>query len=71
MARIPLKGIACAREQGISVSSLLEAAVEAVAELDRERGRIDENGEPVGHGETIAGLALEMRREVFGPEGKD
>lgn len=49
----------------------LEAAAEAGAELDKERGWIDENGEPVGHGETIAGLALEMRREVFGPMGKE
>jgi hypothetical protein len=49
----------------------LEAAAEAGAELDRERGWLDENGEPVGHGETLAGLALEMRREVYGPEGKE
>jgi hypothetical protein len=49
----------------------LEAAAEAGAELDRERGWIDNSGEPTGHGETLAGLALEMRREVYGPEGKE
>lgn len=49
----------------------LEAAAEAGAEVDRERGWIDESGEPIGHGETLAGLALLARREIFGPEGKD
>lgn len=49
----------------------LEAAAEAGAAVDRERGWIDANGESTGHGETLAGLALLTRREVHGPEGRE
>jgi hypothetical protein len=49
----------------------LEAAAEAGAAVDKERRWVDEDGEPVGHGETLAGMALVIRREIFGPEGRD
>jgi hypothetical protein len=49
----------------------LEAAAAAGERLDRERGWIDAQGEAVGHGETLAGMALAMRTEIFGPAGKE
>lgn len=51
--------------------SALEAAAEAGAELDRERGWVDADGEAIGHGETLTGMALAMRTEIFGPSGKE
>ena len=46
----------------------LEAAAEAAAEVDRERGWVHE-GEPCGYGETLQGLAATVRQEVEGPRG--
>ena len=49
--------------------SALEAAAEAGAALDRERGWVDADGDPIGHGEHLGGLVLAMRTEIYGPKG--
>jgi hypothetical protein len=49
----------------------LETAASAAADVDRERGWIDADGEPSGIGETLAGLLYQWRRDVYGPSGKD
>lgn len=51
--------------------AVLEAAAAAGAELDRERGWVDDAGEPVGHGETLAAMAYRVRTEVHGPAGRE
>jgi hypothetical protein len=51
--------------------SSLEAAVAAAAEVDRERGWVDDAGEPTGWGETLAALTLTLGREVYGPQGRE
>jgi hypothetical protein len=49
----------------------LKAAAGAGAKLDRERGWVDQDGEAIGHGETLGNMALAMRTEIFGPVGKE
>jgi hypothetical protein len=49
----------------------LEAAARVGAELDRERGFIDKDGDPTGWGETLGGMALALRVEVHGPVGRE
>jgi len=48
----------------------LEEATRAAEAVDRERGWIDEDGECIGFGETLAGMVLGLRREVFGARGR-
>lgn len=47
----------------------LEAAREAGAEVDRERGWVDASGEPIGFGEQLGAMALQLRTEIMGPVG--
>jgi hypothetical protein len=49
----------------------LEAAAAAAAEVDRERGNVDRDGEPTGYGETLAGMAMTVGTEIYGPEGRE
>lgn len=49
----------------------LDAAVDAAALVDRQRGWVDADGESTGWGETLAGLAFELRQEVEGTPGRD
>ncbi|MBC8101532.1 MAG: hypothetical protein H7Z41_02955, partial [Cytophagales bacterium] len=49
----------------------LEAAAAAGAAVDRERGWIDADGRAVGFGETLDGMAEQLRAEVIGPTGRD
>lgn len=39
--------------------------------MDRERGWIDGDGDPTGYGETLGGMALGLRVEVYGPKGRE
>lgn len=50
--------------------AVLEEAAAAGAEVDRERGWLDADGDPTGYGETYEGRALALRSEVFGPADK-
>jgi len=45
----------------------LEAATLAAEAVDRERGNVHPDGTPSGFAETIGGMALGLRTEVFGP----
>jgi hypothetical protein len=38
--------------------------------VDAERGWVDEDGEAIGWGETIGGMLLGLRREVYGAKGR-
>jgi hypothetical protein len=49
----------------------LEAAAAAGAAVDRQRGWVDSDGDPVGYGETFAGFLAALRVEVYGPKGKE
>ena len=46
----------------------LEQAAEAGARLDRERGWTDKQGNPTGFGETLEGMAYQLRTEIHGPD---
>lgn len=48
----------------------LEAAFVQACQVDAERGWIDEDGEAIGWGETIGGMLLGLRREVYGAKGR-
>lgn len=48
----------------------LEVATRAAVTVDQERGWIDEDGEPIGFGETLGGLLLGLQREVYGARGR-
>jgi hypothetical protein len=50
---------------------LLEEATEATAEVDKESAAGSMTRACRSAGETLAGMALTLRREVFGPEGRD
>jgi hypothetical protein len=53
----------------------LLAAVEAAAEkaeaVDRERGWVDGDGDPIGWAESLRGMAIRLRMEAEGPRGLD
>lgn len=51
--------------------SALEEATRAGEAVDRERGWVGADGEPTGYGETLAGMALQLRVEVMGPAGRE
>lgn len=47
----------------------LETAHTIACQVDEERGWIDEDGEAIGFGETLGGMLLGLRREVYGARG--
>lgn len=47
----------------------LETAHTIACQVDEERGWIDEDGEAIGWGETLGGMLLGLRREVYGAKG--
>jgi hypothetical protein len=51
--------------------AVLELAAQAGAAVDKERGWIDGDGDPVGYGETFAGMLTALRVEVSGPRGRE
>ena len=48
----------------------LEAAWVIACQVDAERGWVDEDGEAIGWGETLGGMLLGLRREVYGAKGR-
>lgn len=44
----------------------LEVAAQAGVALDRERGHVDADGEPIGRSVPLVRLVMEMRAEIFG-----
>lgn len=49
----------------------IEALAPLAAAVDVERGWVDREGEACGWAETLAGLAIQLRTEAFGPKGRD
>jgi hypothetical protein len=49
----------------------LEETARIALEVDQERGWIDSNGESAGYADTIGGMALGLRTEVYGPRGRE
>jgi hypothetical protein len=49
----------------------LEAAARAGAAVDHQRGWVNDVGEAIGFGETLDGMAFQLRMEIFGPRGRD
>lgn len=47
----------------------LETAHTIACQVDEERGWVDEDGEAIGFGETLGGMLLGLRREVYGAKG--
>ncbi len=50
---------------------MANTAAKAGAAVDRERGWIDDDGRAVGFGETLGGMAYQLRTEILGPTGRD
>jgi hypothetical protein len=45
--------------------------VRSVQAVDRERGWIDEDGDGTGYAESLQMMALQLRAEIRGPQGRD
>lgn len=66
---LPLHLLDTPKSRGLLAA--LEIAAHLAAEVDRERGRIDENGAPTGIGETLAGMVAGLQVEINGPKGRE
>jgi len=49
----------------------VEALVAKAAAVDRERGWVDRDGDPIGWAESLHGMAIRLRMEAEGPKGRD
>lgn len=49
----------------------LEVTADIAAEVDRERGCVDANGEPIGIGRTLAEMVAGLQREIQVPKGRE
>ncbi|MES2462251.1 MAG: hypothetical protein V4671_16820 [Armatimonadota bacterium] len=58
-------------DAGRTLLAALETATKAAEAVDRERGWVDEDGEPIGYAETLQMIALKVRQDVEAPKGRD
>jgi hypothetical protein len=58
-------------DAGRNLLAALETAAKAAEAVDRERGWIDEDGDPIGYAEPLQMIAIKVRGEINGPKGRD
>jgi hypothetical protein len=56
---------------GRELLDLLAQAERAAQAVDRERGWIDEDGQGIGYAESLQMMAIQLRRDVEAPKGRD